>query len=111
MEVIEHIKEKDIFIDSICSKVKKDGYLFMSTINKTWESYLKVIVGAEYITRIVPLQTHDWNLFITPEELSSRIKRHNMEIIKIQGAEYNLLCGKMEFSSNKTNYMLAAKKK
>jgi ubiquinone biosynthesis O-methyltransferase len=110
MEVIEHVESKDLFIASISSKLKENGYLFMSTLDKSWESYLKAIVAAEYIIGIVPLQTHDWNLFISPEDLSVKIRKNHLEILKIQGAEYSFLSDRMTYSSNKTNYMIAAKK-
>lgn len=51
-----------------------------------------MIVGAEYITGLVALNTHNWDLFITSDELASKIRKHNFEILKIQGADYNLLC-------------------
>jgi len=54
MEVIEHVSNKNIFIDSISSLLKPDGILFLSSMSKTTESFMKLIIGAEYITGIVP---------------------------------------------------------
>lgn len=67
MEVIEHVENLPLFIESISKLLKPDGKLFLSSISKTYESYLKLIIGAEYIARVVPPGTHDWNNFKTPE--------------------------------------------
>lgn len=69
MEVIEHVTNKNAFIDSISSLLKPNGILFLSTMSKTTESFLKLIIGAEYITGIVPQGTHDWNQFINIQDL------------------------------------------
>ena len=69
MEVIEHVVNKEAFIKAISDRLQPNGLLFMSTISKTNESYLKMIVGAEYITGIVPKGTHEWELFINPDDL------------------------------------------
>jgi ubiquinone biosynthesis O-methyltransferase len=69
MEVLEHVNNKGTFIEAVSKNVKPGGWVFMSTMSKTWESYLKLIVGAEYIGGIVKIGTHDWNSFINPENL------------------------------------------
>lgn len=67
MEVIEHVENLPLFIESLGKLLKPDGKLFISSINKSYESYMKLIIGAEYIARVVPKGTHDWNNFKTPE--------------------------------------------
>lgn len=67
MEVIEHVDNLPLFIESINKLLKPNGKLFLSSINKSYESYLKLIIGAEYLARVVPIGTHDWNNFKTPE--------------------------------------------
>ena len=69
MEVVEHVNNKETFINSISQLVKPNGWVFLSTMNKSYESYLKMIVGAEYLSGVVPKGTHDWELFINPEDL------------------------------------------
>lgn len=110
MEVLEHVKEKELFVQSLSKLLRKDGHLFMSTIDRTLESYLKVIIGAEYITGIVPRDTHDWNLFITPYELQHLLEKHGLKVTNIQGVEFSLVEGTMKYSTNKMNYMLTAQK-
>ena len=59
MEIVEHVQNVDLFIDACSKLVKKDGIMFISTINKNLKSYLFAILGAEYILRWLPIGTHD----------------------------------------------------
>ena len=69
MEVIEHVKNKEVFVRALGRLLKPGGTIFLSSIDKTIESNLKLIVSAEYITRIVPIGTHDIELFISAADL------------------------------------------
>ena len=64
MEIIEHVEDVDIFLKSCASLLKKEGIMFVATINKTLKSYLFAIIGAEYILRWLPIGTHEWDKFI-----------------------------------------------
>ena len=65
-----------IYILKSCNKfIKKNGLMFTATLNRTFTSYLKAIIGAEYILRWLPIGTHDWNKFIKPEELRKKSYR------------------------------------
>jgi len=68
-EVIEHVDAVQQFCRNIVKATKPGGHIIVSTLNRTVKSYLLAILGAEYVTRMVPKGTHDWNRFITPEEL------------------------------------------
>ena len=72
MEIIEHVEDVDIFLKIMFITIKKEGIMFVATINKTLKSYLFAIIGAEYILRWLPIGTHDWNKFIRPEELRKK---------------------------------------
>lgn len=61
MEVVEHVADINLFIKSLKNLLSPTGTLFISTISRNYESYLKLIIGAEYIANIVPKGTHDWN--------------------------------------------------
>ena len=63
LEVIEHVENVDLFMKSATELLKKNGIMFIATINRTFESYIKAIVGAEYILRWLPIGTHDWQSF------------------------------------------------
>ena len=69
LEVIEHVENVDLFMKSATELLKKNGIMFIATINRTFESYIKAIVGAEYILRWLPIGTHDWQKFLTPGEI------------------------------------------
>ena len=84
----------------------------MSTFNKTYFSYIFGIVFAEYILRIVPTGTHDWNKFIEPMNLIKKCESFGVELINLQGAEYNLLKNEMKYSKNTDiNYMVSFRNK
>ena len=69
MEIVEHVENINFFLSSCSKLLKKNGIMFVATINKTLKSYLFAIVGAEYILRWLPIGTHEWEKFIKPEEL------------------------------------------
>ena len=73
MEIVEHVSDVNYFIKSCANLLKKNGIMFIATINRTLKSYLFAIVGAEYILKWLPIGTHDWNLFVKPEELIKNI--------------------------------------
>jgi len=74
LEVIEHVDHPLSFIESCAQCVKPGGSLFLSTLNRSPKSYLMAIFGAEHVLGVVPVGTHDWNKFITPQELRQMIE-------------------------------------
>ena len=76
MEIIEHVEDVDIFLKSCSSLLKKEGIMFVATINKTLKSYLFAIIGAEYILRWLPIGTHEWDKFIDPNDLIKISKKY-----------------------------------
>ena len=83
--------------------------MFTATLNRTFISYLKAIIGAEYILRWLPIGTHDWNKFIKPEELEKRKK--NFRTVDIKGLEFNPIKKKWKKSENlSVNYIICSKK-
>ena len=73
LEVVEHVDNLDLYLKSCSNLLKKNGLMFTATINRTFISYIKAIIGAEYILRWLPIGTHDWNKFIKPEELEVKL--------------------------------------
>lgn len=67
-EILEHVIDPDLFLKSCSEVLKPNGSIFITTINKTPLSFLGAIIAAEYVFKILPLGTHDWNKFISPEE-------------------------------------------
>ena len=85
LEVIEHVSDVDSIISSIQSLLKPNGKLFLSTLNRTAKSRLIAIVGAEYLMRYLPVGTHDWNKFRSPEEVSLLMERGGLEQVDVSG--------------------------
>ena len=80
--------------------------MFVATLNKTLESYIFAIVGAEYILRWLPIGTHEWEKFLKPEELILILKKNNLNVDRVDGMRFNILTDKWSVSSDKSvNYI------
>ena len=85
--------------------------MFIATINRTFESYVKAIVGAEYILRWLPIGTHEWNKFLKPNEIHEKLKKLNFENIETDGFNFNLFLQNWKKSKDcSVNYIIVAKK-
>ncbi len=111
LEVVEHVENVDLYIKSCSNLLKKNGVMFTATLNRTIVSYIKAIVGAEYILRWLPIGTHDWNKFIKPEELEKKLSSANFSTIDVKGLEFNPLFNKWKKSDNlSVNYIICSKR-
>ncbi len=111
LEIIEHVEDVKLYIDSCSKLLKKGGLMFTATLNRTVVSYIKAIVGAEYILRWLPIGTHDWNKFIRPEELEKELSIANFKTIEIKGLEFNPFNKKWRKSDNlSVNYIICSSK-
>ena len=111
LEIIEHVEDVSLYIDSCYKLLKKNGIMFTATLNRTFTSYIKAIIGAEYILRWLPIGTHDWNKFIKPQELVELLISKNFKTINIKGLEYNPITKKWKKSNNlKVNYIFCSTK-
>ena len=111
MEIVEHVEDLNFFL-KYCSKLlKKNGLMFVATINKTLKSYIFAIVGAEYILRWLPIGTHEWEKFVKPEDLKYILNKNNLSLKRIDGMNFNII--KDEWSVTKDlsiNYITKFKK-
>ncbi len=106
MEIIEHVDDVEFFLKSCSNLLKKNGVMFIATLNKTLKSYLFAIIGAEYIMRWLPIGTHDWEKFVKPDYLVNTLKKYNLTVNKIDGMKFNLLKDEWSISSDKSvNYI------
>ena len=111
MEVVEHVTDVNLFIDAAAALVKPGGLLFVATLNRTIKSFALAIVGAEYILRWLPRGTHQWDKFVTPNELEIAIEQSGLDLIGETGVIYNLLADRWQLSSDMdVNYMVVAEK-
>ena len=112
MEIVEHVSNLNYFIKSCSSLLKKDGIMFVATINRTLKSYLFAIVGAEYILRWLPIGTHSWDSFVKPEELIKVSTKHDFILNGIDGMIYNPILDQWKTNKdNSVNYISSFVKK
>ena len=111
LEIVEHVDNIDLYIQSCKNLLKKNGLMFTATINRTLMSYVKAIIGAEYILRWLPIGTHNWEKFVKPEDLIKISEKNNLKIKNIDGLKYDILNDKWKLSNdNSVNYIARFKK-
>jgi 2-polyprenyl-6-hydroxyphenyl methylase/3-demethylubiquinone-9 3-methyltransferase len=110
-EVVEHVADLGLFIGCAAKAVKPGGLMVITTINRTLKSYALAIVGAEYVLRWLPVGTHRWDKFVTPEELDRAIAASGLEVVEESGMMYDLFHDRWTASPDMdVNYMLAAER-
>jgi 2-polyprenyl-6-hydroxyphenyl methylase/3-demethylubiquinone-9 3-methyltransferase len=106
MEIVEHVEDVDFFLKSCSKLLKKNGLMFVATINKTLKSYVFAIVGAEYVLRWLPIGTHEWEKFINPEDLKNILTKYNLYLDKMDGMNFNILKDEWSISADlSVNYI------
>ena len=107
MEIVEHVENVDFFIKKSSELLKKNGIMFVATLNKTFKSYLFAIVGAEYILKWLPIGTHDWEKFISPNDLIKISQKNNLLLKKLDGVKFNLLDNSWKLNNDTSvNYII-----
>ena len=111
MEIVEHVDDVNFFVENCSKFLKRNGIMYIATLNKTLKSYIFAIVGAEYILRWLPIGTHDWQKFVKPSELIGYAEHNSMKIKKIDGVVFNPLNNTWNIGDDKTvNYIAIFKK-
>tara|TARA_B100000401_G_scaffold371463_1_gene270476 strand:- start:10 stop:738 length:729 start_codon:yes stop_codon:yes gene_type:complete len=111
MEIVEHVDDVNIFLKNCSRFLKKNGIMYIATLNKTLKSYIFAIVGAEYILRWLPIGTHDWNKFVRPSELIKYAEFSSLKIKKIDGVVFNPFNKTWNINDDKSvNYITMFKK-
>lgn len=109
MEVVEHVADVQAFVTACTRAVKPGGCLVMATLNRTLRSFASAIVGAEYILGWLPKGTHEWDRFVTPDELSDALGNAGFAVNDLTGVGYNPLRDSWSLSQDlSVNYMLLA---
>ena len=109
LEIVEHVDNVNLYIKSCYKLLKSNGLMFTATLNRSLTSYVKAIVGAEYILRWLPIGTHDWNKFIKPEELENFLSQENFSTLDIKGLKFNPFLKKWKQSSDlSVNYIVSS---
>jgi len=89
MEMLEHVPDPAAIVQACASLVKPGGHVFFSTLNRNPKSYLFAIIGAEYLLRMLPKGTHDYDKFITPAELAQFARSAGLDVNGLKGLSYN----------------------
>jgi 2-polyprenyl-6-hydroxyphenyl methylase/3-demethylubiquinone-9 3-methyltransferase len=109
LEIVEHVDNVKFYIKSCHKLLKKNGLMFTATLNRSLTSYVKAIIGAEYILRWLPIGTHDWNKFIKPEELENFLSREKFSTLEIKGLQFNPFIKKWKKSEDlSVNYIISS---
>ena len=111
MEIVEHVEDINFFIKESSKLLRKNGIMFIATLNKTLKSYAFAILGAEYILKWLPIGTHDWEKFIKPSDLIKISEKNNLSLKKLDGMKFNILDDSWKVSSDTSiNYIIKLKK-
>jgi 2-polyprenyl-6-hydroxyphenyl methylase/3-demethylubiquinone-9 3-methyltransferase len=109
MEVVEHVTDVGVFLKRCASMLKPNGLMVVSTLNRNWKSFALAIVGAEYVLRWLPRGTHEWNKFVTPDELAKHLLDNRLVVTEQTGVVYSPFADKWSLSSDMdVNYMMVA---
>ena len=111
MEIVEHVKDLKLFMKETSKLLKKNGIMYVATLNKTLKSYICAIVGAEYILRWLPIGTHNWEKFVEPEKLIKIGKENKLNLDKLDGLKFDIITNKWLLSRDSSiNYIAQFKK-
>jgi len=111
LEVVEHVENLNLYLESCQKLLKPKGLMFTATLNKTLTSFIKAIIGAEYVLRWLPIGTHDWNKFIKPNELEKKLLDLNFSTVNLTGLSFNPIFQEWKRSKDlSVNYILATEK-
>jgi 2-polyprenyl-6-hydroxyphenyl methylase/3-demethylubiquinone-9 3-methyltransferase len=109
LEVIEHVRDTRGFVSGLAGALADDGLLILSTPNRTALSRL-LMIGLGEGTGRIPRGTHDWDKFLTPEELCALLKDSGLEVVDLAGLSFNPLRG-FRLSDNKSlDYFVTARR-
>ena len=111
LEVVEHVADITLFVRRCAEMVKPGGLMIVATLNRTLKSFALAIVGAEYVLRWLPVGTHRWEKFVTPDELEAALAAGGLALIDETGLVYNPFADAWRRSDDTdVNYMVAAGK-
>ena len=109
MEVVEHVADVGAYLNACTALVKPGGLTIVATLNKTLKALALAKVGAEYVLGWLPRGTHDWNRFLAPAELRTKLEDSGLTILKTQGVSFDPLNWDWKLSADTdVNYMVVA---
>ena len=109
LEVVEHVPDVGAFVATCARLVRPGGIMVLSTLNRTLKSFALAIIGAEYVLRWLPVGTHQWDRFVTPDELRQHLIAAGMSPGRVEGMVYNPLADRWSLAGDTdVNYLAAA---
>ena len=106
LEIVEHVEDVSLYIRSCHKLLKRNGLMFTATLNRSLTSYVKAIIGAEYVLRWLPIGTHDWKKFIKPQEMINYVSTQQLIHQETKGVTFNPILNKWSLSNDASvNYM------
>jgi 2-polyprenyl-6-hydroxyphenyl methylase/3-demethylubiquinone-9 3-methyltransferase len=112
MEVIEHVADLPLYLEACAQLVAPGGFTIVATINRTLKSLALAKIGAEYVLRWLPRGTHDWNRFVEPKKLTSRLRDAGLHVRGVQGVSFDPLNWDWRLSPDTdVNYMVVAERR
>ena len=113
MEIIEHVADPQGFVNTCAALLAPGGLMFCSTMNRNPKSYMMAIIGAERVMRWLPVGTHDWSKFVTPDELYALIRGAGLDPVDRKGMVFNPLSWRWSLSDRdlSVNYVTASVKR
>jgi 2-polyprenyl-6-hydroxyphenyl methylase / 3-demethylubiquinone-9 3-methyltransferase len=109
MEVVEHVADIGAFLGRCAAMLKPGGLMVVSTLNRNWKSFALAIVGAEYVLRWLPRGTHQWEKFVTPDELAKYLLQNKLVVTEETGVVYSPFADRWSLSADTdVNYMVVA---
>ncbi|MEO6985034.1 MAG: bifunctional 2-polyprenyl-6-hydroxyphenol methylase/3-demethylubiquinol 3-O-methyltransferase UbiG [Paralcaligenes sp.] len=111
MEMLEHVPDPASIIRACAQLAKPDGWVFFSTLNRNPKSFLFAIIGAEYVLRLLPRGTHNYENFIKPSELAQSARQAGLSVVELAGMEYNPVTKLYKLSRDTSvNYLVATRR-
>ncbi|MGM9514228.1 bifunctional 2-polyprenyl-6-hydroxyphenol methylase/3-demethylubiquinol 3-O-methyltransferase UbiG [Roseateles sp. DB2] len=111
MEMLEHVPDPASVVRALSTLVKPGGWVFMSTLNRNFKSFLLAIVGAEYVLKMLPAGTHEYARFIKPAELARMAREAGLELHSSKGLSYNPFTQRYSLGSDTdVNYLFALRR-
>jgi 2-polyprenyl-6-hydroxyphenyl methylase/3-demethylubiquinone-9 3-methyltransferase len=111
MEVIEHVADHAVFLERCADLIAPGGVMILSTINRTFKSYIYAILAAEYVLRLLPRGSHQWERFLKPEEIGIALRSHGLRTANVSGVTMNMRSRQMQLSRDAAvNFIMTAER-
>jgi len=112
MEMLEHVPDPSAVVAALAQLARPGGHVFVSTINRTPRAYLRAVIGAEYILRLLPPGTHTYEKFIRPSELAAWAKAAGLEMVDVAGLDYDPFARTARLDTDaRVNYLMHLRKR